>query len=562
MPEEARGDSATGARIRPAALPSSRGARQCKPASNDAMWGEQMNAIADDDVEAIIARTALKYDLLPYQSKAFAQSQPSRLGAIARLFGLEAAPLATARVLELGCASGGNIIPLALRYPDATFIGVDLARTQVAAGRSRIAKLGLKNIEIRCQSFTEIGEELGHFDYIVCHGVYSWVPPAVQDAIFRIIGARLSPIGAACVSYNVLPGWRMLQPLRDAFMLEIPDDVDSRARVAKARELLTFLSDATPDPGPYGEMLRTWAKRLSGLPDDYIAHEFLEEMNNPSTVRAFAASAGRHGLGFLGECELAAMIPDNYGAEIAQQVRARARNNLIDTEQYFDLLSGRTFRNSILVSSERWATVDRALRPESLAGLHFLTQAGMRLDRDGEKYVATDIAGRTLTTTSSVVADGVARLIARFPSSSTLDDCVGEDMAESAAIRDALYNMLMVGMITTSSEPVDAADVSGRPIAIALARMDAAEGGATTTNLRHESIALDAAMRALLPMLDGTRDHAALAEGLAEEALAGRFSFLREGRPVADPEEVARTASEHLPALLAQLAMSALLDRG
>jgi len=521
-----------------------------------------MNVIADDDVEAIIARTALKYDLLPYQSKAFAQSQPSRLGAIARLFGLEAAPLATARVLELGCASGGNIIPLALRYPDAAFIGVDLARTQVAAGRSRIAKLGLKNIEIRCQSFTEIGEELGSFDYIICHGVYSWVPPAVQDAIFRIIGARLSPVGAACISYNVLPGWRMLQPLRDAFMLEIPDDVDSRARVAKARELLAFLSEATPDPGPYGEMLRTWAKRLSGLPDDYIAHEFLEEMNNPSTVRAFVAGAARHGLGFLGECDLSAMIPDNYGAEIAQQLRARSRNDLVETEQYFDLLSGRTFRNSILVSSQRLATADRALKPDSLAGLHFLTQAGMRLDRDGEKYVVTDVAGRTLTTTSGVAAEAIGRLIARFPSSSTLDDCMGADTAERAAIGDALYNMLLVGMITVSSEPIDAGEVSDHPIAITLARVDAAEGSGSTTNLRHESIALDAAMRALLPMLDGTRDHAALADGLTEETLAGRLGFLREGQPVTDPEEVTRTAREHLPALLTQLARSALLDRG
>lgn len=522
-----------------------------------------MTAIeADEDVEAIIARTALKYDLLPYQSKAFAQSQPSRLGAIARLFGLEAAPLATARVLELGCASGGNIIPLALRYPDATFIGVDLARTQVAAGRSRIAKLGLNNIKIHCQSFTEIGEELGSFDYIICHGVYSWVPAAVQDAIFRIIGARLSPVGTACVSYNVLPGWRMLQPLRDAFMLEIPDDVDSRARVAKARELLDFLSKATPDKGPYGEMLRTWAERLSGLPDDYIAHEFLEEMNNPSTVRAFAVGAARHGLGFLGECELAGMIPENYGAETAAQVRARSRNDLIETEQYFDLLSGRTFRNSILVSTQRLATADRALKPETVAGLHFLTQAGMRLERDDGKCVVTDAAGRTLTTMSSSVADGIARLVSRFPSSSTLDDCVGTDDEDKAAILDGLYRMLLVGMVTVSSEPIDAAEVSDQPMAIALARADAADGATYTTNLRHESIALDAAIRALLPMLDGTRDHAALADGLAEEALAGRLGFLREGQPVAGPEEVARAASEHLPALLAQLARSALLDRG
>ena len=200
-------------------------------------------ATTNNDLEAIIARTALKYDLLPYQSKPFAQSQPARLGAIARLFALDAAPMEKARVLELGCASGGNIIPHAMRYPNATFVGVDLARTQVAAGRSRIAQLGLKNIEIHCQSFTEIGDELGQFDYVICHGVYSWVPAMVQDAIFRIVSARLSPVGVACISYNVLPGWRMMQPLRDAFLLQVPDHVDSLGRVAQARELLNFLKD-------------------------------------------------------------------------------------------------------------------------------------------------------------------------------------------------------------------------------------------------------------------------------------------------------------------------------
>ena len=122
-------------------------------------------AEATGDLEAIIARTALKYDLLPYESKPFAQSQPARLGALARLFGLEAAPMENARVLELGCASGGNIIPHAALYPNATFVGVDLARTQVAAGRARIERMGLDNVEILCKSFTEIGEELGAFDY-------------------------------------------------------------------------------------------------------------------------------------------------------------------------------------------------------------------------------------------------------------------------------------------------------------------------------------------------------------------------------------------------------------
>lgn len=516
-----------------------------------------------EEIESVIARTALKYDLLPYQSKPFAQSQPSRLGAIAQLFGLDVAPLATARVLELGCASGGNIIPLAILYPKASFIGVDLARTQVAAGRSRIARLGLNNVEIRCQSFTEIGEELGSFDYIICHGVYSWVPAAVQDAIFKIIRARLSPLGVACVSYNVLPGWRMLQPLRDAFLLEVPDHIDSLGRVAKARELLTFLSMGTPNIGPYGDMLRIWAERMSTLPDDYLAHEFLEEMNSPSTVRDFAANALRNGLGFLAECELASMILENYGADLAQQVRARSGNDLIESEQYLDLLTGRTFRQTLLIANERMATVNRTLGPDSIERRHFLTQPGMHFGRDGDKYLVTDAAGRTLSTDSSAVAEGVARLVERFPSSSSLDDCAEAIPDASEADRqllfDALYRMTLAGIVTLSSEPIHAGVAGEHPKAIALARTDAADGSQSTTNVRHETIALDPATSAILPAMDGTLDHNALARLLASKASSGQFNFYRDGEIVTSAEGLNEIANEHFSTVLAGLANAGLL---
>lgn len=515
-----------------------------------------------NDLEAIIARTALKYDLLPYQSKPFAQSQPARLGALARMFGLAAAPLATARVLELGCASGGNIIPLAVRYPEATFVGVDLARTQVAAGRTQIAELELANIEIHCQSFTEIGDELGQFDYVVCHGVYSWVPALVQAAIMRIVRARLSPIGVACISYNVLPGWRMMQPLRDAFLLEVPDHIDSLGRVAQARELLTFLSTASPDRGPYGDMIRLWAARLSSLPDDYIAHEFLEETNAPSTMREFANSAAAHGLGYLGECELSSMILDNYGSEVAEQVRSRTANNLIESEQYLDLLSGRTFRQSLLVSSERLATVNRALSPESLAGQHFLPPAGLRIERDGATASVIDAAGRTLTSDAPAIAEGIERLIARFPATSSLDQCAGElDTSGREALADALYRMVIAGMLQVLSEPVDTApSVSEHPRAIRLARADALAGRDLTTSHRHESVNLDPAAQALLPAIDGTRDHAALAQVLVAAAQSGKLSFNRDGKPATKVAGMAQIAAEYLPGLLAGIAAAGLLD--
>jgi methyltransferase-like protein/SAM-dependent methyltransferase len=513
------------------------------------------------EMEAIIARTALKYDLLPYQSKPFAQSQPSRLGAIAKLFALNIAPMENARVLELGCASGGNLIPHAVRYPGAKFVGVDLARTQVAAGRARIARLGLTNIEILCQSFTEIGDELGTFDYIICHGVFSWVPPQVQDAIFQIVRARLSPVGVACISYNVLPGWRMFQPLRDAFLLQIPDHVDSLARVAKARELLQFLATSTTDNGPYGNMIRQWSERLATLPDDYIAHEFLEETNSPSTVRDFTSAAARHGLGYLGECELSSMILDNYGTEVADQVRTRSANDLVESEQYLDLLSGRTFRQSILVANERMTEVNRSLSPERIEGLNLLPPTGLTIEKKGKSVVVTDSAGRTLTSDSTAVAKGLNQIITRFPASSTLGELGnGLDQTGYAQLREALYQMVIIGMLAVSSEPVTVSpQVGEKPVALEIARADAAAGELLTTNQRHETVGIDPATRLLLPMLDGSKDHGELRAVLKAAALKGELSFQRDGQPMSSNNEIDAVVSDYLPTLLLNLASAGLI---
>src|SRR5215831_1986601 len=90
-----------------------------------------------------------EYDQLPYPSMPFAYTQPARLAALTALFGVEAPAADTAHVLELGCASGGNIIPLAARFPNASFLGIDLSQRQIDDGRRRIAALGLSNVEIR-----------------------------------------------------------------------------------------------------------------------------------------------------------------------------------------------------------------------------------------------------------------------------------------------------------------------------------------------------------------------------------------------------------------------------
>lgn len=518
------------------------------------------------DVEATIARTALKYDLLPYVSNPFPQTIPARTGAIGKLFGLTPAAMAHARVLELGCASGGNIIPLASRYPGARFVGVDLSRTQVAAGRARIAAMGLKNIEILCQSLTEVGAELGEFDYIICHGVYSWVPAFVRTAILRICRERLAPDGIANISYNVLPGWRMMQALRDAFQIAVPDQMDSRARVAQARAFLSLLREHSPTSGAYGEVLRTWDERLKSLPEDYIAHEFLEEVNEPCTFRDFIAGAEQEGLVYLGDSDLPSMVLDNQPAAAAEKIRAWAGNNLVATEQMLDMMSGRTFRQTLLVHAAMNSRIMRNLSPAGLEGMHFIGSGALMAEQEGANGAITDAAGRRMRTSVLPVMTALERLIKQAPGSASLEDMLGALSAADRAtyrdtVLDALFRMTIAGIVIPLTEPVPAtAHAGAKPRASAVVRIDAGRGEVSTANLRHERVTLDPASRAILPVMDGTQDRAALAAQLVREAKAGRIAFNENGQPVTDPAALERLAAASVDQLLTGIASAGLLE--
>ena len=151
---------------------------------------------------------ATTYDAVPYESFPFAQSHPARMNGMARLFGLPAPNLANARVLELGCSFGGNLLPMALQYPQAQFTGVDLSQVQIDYANKIKGELGVNNITFRQANILDLAKESAQYDYIITHGVYSWIPPEVQSAMLELYGKQLSPNGVGYISYNVYPGWK------------------------------------------------------------------------------------------------------------------------------------------------------------------------------------------------------------------------------------------------------------------------------------------------------------------------------------------------------------------
>jgi SAM-dependent methyltransferase len=223
--------------------------------------------------DGMATQAGTSYDEIPYESQAFQETHPDRLATLAILHGLTPPPIRQARVLEMGCAGAGNLIPLALAMPEATFVGVDLSERQIRDGQAIIDRLGLKNITLHVGDIAAPEPASGAFDYIICHGVYSWVPAEVREAILARIARQLTPNGVAFVSYNVYPGWHGLGALRDILLfhdagLTDPSPAD---RVAALRSLLDELVANQPDPNaPFAQFLQRESAQIKAKSDSYL----------------------------------------------------------------------------------------------------------------------------------------------------------------------------------------------------------------------------------------------------------------------------------------------------
>lgn len=304
-----------------------------------------------------------EYDEIPYESYPCAQSSPEKLATIGRLFGMNPPKIETARVLELGSAAGGNLIPHAVNYPKGYYVGVDLSKVQVEDGQQHIKAMGLKNIELKHCSITDVDDSFGKFDYIICHGVFSWVPEFVQDKIFEICNKNLSENGIAYISYNTLPGWNIVRTVRDMMMYHAKGFISPIDKITEARALLAFVKDSLEGQDtPYAKMLSQEAELLSKQGDHYIRHEYLEDHNKQFYFTDFMADAAKQGLQYLSDVALSTMYLGNMKPSVTEKLQNL--NDIVKTEQYLDFINNRRFRSTLLCHSN--VAINRALNNNSI----------------------------------------------------------------------------------------------------------------------------------------------------------------------------------------------------
>lgn len=360
------------------------------------------------------------YDDLMYESGAFPQTAINNLEARARLMGLQPAPAANAKVLELGCSMGGNIITQALYYPDAEFVGIDLSGRQVAQGNAIIEKMGLKNVRLEEKDILTVDESFGKFDYIIVHGIWSWVPDAVKDKIFSICRNNLTEHGIAYISYNVYPGWKRQEQLREIMYFAGRDVLEEplEARTRKGLDALKALAEILEnDKGLGGGGKLPAMQKILNHNFYYIAHEYMEAFNDPIYVNGFIEWANRHRLAYIGDTDLHASFVSWMAEHTRERILALAGGDYIAKEFYSDILSDRQFRRSLLCREEVGDTVrrDESVTVEVIESLNFRPARGETINFDENDTLLSGIRDVMKTGEAFKTEDVAENLARRFP---------------------------------------------------------------------------------------------------------------------------------------------------
>ncbi len=518
--------------------------------------------------------TTTSYDRVLYPSYTHPQTHPDRLATLATLNGLQPAPVATSRILELACGQGGNLIPLAVSYPQSHCVGIDLSQRQIELGQQVVDSLGLKNIELRTQSILDFPADSEPFDYIIAHGVYSWVPEQVRSQILQICRDHLAPQGVSIVSYNTFPGWHQRRMIRDMMLFHTKRFTEPAKRIEQAKAFLTFMTQATGTESAYGRSLHEEFRTLSVSDESYLFHEQLEEVNEPVYFHQFADELAKHELQYLCEVEQSNLRFERYPTQIAEVL---AKMEIIEREQYLDFFSRRTFRQTLMCHRE--VTVNRNAMASQIGELRISSHIPIgppEKPQDGQPLVLKSRDGTEVTIHDPLAKAAFVELGAQWPRRIPFDELQTavrkqisggsvvmqsqeEFQRNTRVLQETLVHAFVLGAVGLyASDPAFTFDVSSRPVVCPLVRHQAESSEKVTSRL-HSTISLDPIARWMVTKLDGSIDTAQLFECLVEHVQNEKMAVQVEGRLMTSPEEIRQHLQTRLMPNLQQLAYQGLL---
>jgi methyltransferase-like protein/cyclopropane fatty-acyl-phospholipid synthase-like methyltransferase len=524
-------------------------------------------------------KIANPYNIIAYPGHPYVQTHPDRLATLAFLHGMKPTPVERCRVLELGCGDGANLIPMALQLLGSDFLGIDLASLPIRKGRQQIFDLGLANIRLEEADLMDFPSASGPFDYIIAHGLYSWVSPAVQKKIMEIVQTCLTPQGVAYISYNTLPGGHFRLMLREMMQYHVRKLTSPEKQVSQGASLIKLIAGAQIEPNAYGALMQQeWEHRLSQRTPGAIFHDELGEHNRHFYFHEFMEQAAHHHLQFLAEAEFSEMHSANFLPAVDGLLK-QLEDDILSRQQYLDFLKGRRFRQTLLCHDK--TPIDRTILPERIMSLWAASIAEpstpLSLEKADSSVRFRGPAGSSITTAHPLIKAGLFCLGETWPlpisfealweraqtrlmaqaSSLPLDT-----PADRIDLAKTLFTCYRGGLVELHCWAPSLAPKPGdRPLVSPLARMQTTQENVITT-LCHTSVEISGALeKKLLQLLDGTRDRVMILKALEEAILSGEVTLpeAQDGEPIPEIGKVRAVLAASLESQLNRLARLGLL---
>src|SRR5438270_3710728 len=207
---------------------------------------------------------------------------------------------------DLGCGQGVTAAILAATHPSGIFHGIDAMPAHIAHARRLAAAAAIPNLQLQAVDFAAaIDLELPQFDYIVAHGVYSWIGLEAQRAMREFIDRRLKPGGLVYLGYNAMPGWARdlpFQGLLREFGRTFPGDTFERFTGAAGRA--RALASAGVASLAASFIVKELQERPEDYPPAYLVHEFMPPAWQPLYVTELRRDMAAIGLEPVGSATL------------------------------------------------------------------------------------------------------------------------------------------------------------------------------------------------------------------------------------------------------------------
>lgn len=492
-------------------------------------------------------------------------AHPDALYVTGALVGMQPAHPDRARVLELGCGDGANLLPIAFHLPQADVVGLeedDALRARAAEG---IDALRLEHVRLA----TTTDELDGRFDYVLVPELLLR-PGATIDPVLAAIAAHLEPHGVAFVAHATPSGRALPNELAVALQASTREARDVEEALALARRALHAMAAHLPvDDHPYARVLAFELGRAMHADDAELLTDYL--LPPPEALRRGELEARAAEVGLAVVAELGPSTADPRAGEALRRGLA-PHGEPFAVEVWADLLQGRDVRWIALarhevapeVSSEPQLGIGRIACPLApvdpdpwlgpRAPLAFVGPDGYErvVEHPAEKAALITLAQawpRPLA--FGELLESAALLLRDSPAATALD-------AEGARrIALLLVELRRHRVLRTTSRTLRRPESTPEaPRVSALARYEADRGGALTTPY-HDAVSLDPIERLLVTHLDG-RPLDAVAAELRALVDDGTLAFYDGPEPW--PRHVLlRVLDERLASLSQRLTRAALL---